>query len=62
MRISAPSGRSKIVTEIARIDALTEGKLSAPFSRQLAEPLDADAVGQTTFYHCFDNIWGKHPT
>jgi hypothetical protein len=31
-------------------------KLSAPFSRRIAEPLDADAAGQATFYCCFDKI------
>src|SRR5258706_15052816 len=28
-------------------------KLSAPFSRRIAKPLDADAAGQATFYGCF---------
>jgi hypothetical protein len=31
-------------------------KLSAPFGRRIAEPLDADAAGQATFYCCFDKI------
>ena len=31
-------------------------KLSAPFSRRIAEPLDSDAAGQATFYCCFDKI------
>ena len=31
-------------------------KLSAPFSRRIAEPLDADAAGQATFHGCFDKI------
>jgi hypothetical protein len=31
-------------------------KLPAPFSRRIAEPLDADAAGQATFYGCFDEI------
>jgi hypothetical protein len=31
-------------------------KLSAPFGRRIAEPLDADAAGQATFYGCFDKI------
>ena len=31
-------------------------KLAAPFSRWIAEPLDADAAGQATFYCCFDKI------
>ena len=31
-------------------------KLSAPFSRRIAEPLDADAAGQATFYCCLNKI------
>jgi hypothetical protein len=31
-------------------------KLPAPFSRRIAEPLDADATGQATFYGCIDEI------
>ena len=31
-------------------------KLSAPFSRRIAEPLDADAAGQATFYGRLDKI------
>ena len=31
-------------------------KLPAPFSRRVAEPLDADATGQPTLYRCFDKI------
>jgi hypothetical protein len=31
-------------------------KLPAPFSGRIAEPLDADAAGQATFYGCFDKI------
>ena len=31
-------------------------ELSAPFSRQIAEPLDADAAGQATFHGCFDKV------
>ena len=31
-------------------------KLPAPFSRWIAEPLDANAAGQATFYGCFDKI------
>ncbi len=31
-------------------------KLSAPFSRRIAEPLDADAAGQATFHGCFHKI------
>jgi hypothetical protein len=34
-------------------------KLSAPFSRRIAEPLDSDAAGQATFYCCFDKIGGE---
>ena len=34
-------------------------KLAAPFSRRIAEPLDADAAGQATFYCCFDKIGGE---
>ena len=34
-------------------------KLSAPFSRRIAEPLDADAAGQATLYCCFDKIGGE---
>src|SRR5258707_11720212 len=34
-------------------------KLPAPFSRRIAEPLDADAAGQATFYCCFDKIRGE---
>ena len=32
-------------------------KLPAPLSRRIAEPLDADAAGQATFYGRFDKIW-----
>jgi UvrD-like helicase family protein len=31
-------------------------KPSAPFSRRIAKPLDADAAGQATFYGCFHKI------
>ncbi len=31
-------------------------KLPAPFSQGIAEPLDANAAGQATFYCCFDKI------
>src|ERR1700730_6177150 len=31
-------------------------KLPAPFSRRIAEPLDADAAGQATFYGCLNKI------
>ena len=34
-------------------------KLPAPFSRLIAEPLDADAAGQATFYGCSDKIGGE---
>jgi len=34
-------------------------KLSAPYSRRIAEPLDADAAGQATFYGRFDKIGGE---
>jgi hypothetical protein len=34
-------------------------ELLAPFSRQIAEPLDADATGQATFYGSFDKIGCK---
>ena len=32
-------------------------ELSAPFSRRIAEPLDADAAGQAAFNRCLDEIW-----
>ena len=31
-------------------------KLPAPFSRRIAEPFDADATGQATFYCSFDKV------
>ena len=31
-------------------------KLSTPFSRRVAEPLNADAAGQATFYGCLNKI------
>jgi hypothetical protein len=34
-------------------------KLPAPFSRGIAEPLDADAARQATFHRCFDKIGGE---
>jgi hypothetical protein len=34
-------------------------KLSAPFSRRIAEPLNAEATGEATFYGCFDKIGGE---
>ena len=30
--------------------------MPAPFSRRIAEPFDADATGQATFYCCFDKV------
>jgi hypothetical protein len=36
-------------------------KLPAPFGRRIAEPLDADAAGQATFYRCFDKIGRVSP-
>jgi len=46
---------------LARIEALfrTESKrfeLPAPFGRRIAEPFDADAAGQATFYGGLDKI------
>jgi len=34
-------------------------KLPAPFSRRIAEPLNADAAGQATFHGRFDKIGCK---
>ena len=34
-------------------------KLPAPFSRRIAEPLDADAAGQAAFHGRFDKIGGQ---
>ena len=34
-------------------------KLPNPFGRRIAEPLDADAAGQATFYGRFDKIRGE---
>ncbi len=34
-------------------------ELSAPFSRRIAEPLDADAARQAAFYGCFHKIRGE---
>ena len=31
-------------------------ELPAPFSRRIAQPLDANAAGQATFHGCFDKI------
>jgi hypothetical protein len=47
------------VVSLARIEALfrTESKrfeLPAPFGWRIAEPLDTDAAGQTTFDRCLD--------
>jgi hypothetical protein len=49
---------------LARIEALfrTESKrfeLPAPFGRRIAEPFDADAAGQATFYGSLDKIGRK---
>jgi hypothetical protein len=43
------------VPQLFRIEA-ERLKLSAPFSRRIAKPLDADAAGQATFYGCFDKV------
>jgi hypothetical protein len=43
------------VPQLFRIEA-ERLKLSAPFSRRIAKPLDADAAGQATFYCGFDKI------
>jgi hypothetical protein len=40
-------------TEAERLELL------APSSRQIAEPLDADAAGQATFYGGFDKVGRK---
>jgi hypothetical protein len=32
-------------------------ELSAPFRGSIAEALDTDAAGQTTFDRCFDEVW-----
>jgi hypothetical protein len=34
-------------------------KLPAPFGRRIAEPFDADAAGEATFYGRFDKIGGE---
>jgi hypothetical protein len=34
-------------------------KLSAPFSRRIAQSLDADAAGEATFCRCFGKIGGE---
>jgi hypothetical protein len=34
-------------------------KLSAPFGRRIAGPLDADAAWQATFYGGLDEIWSE---
>jgi hypothetical protein len=31
-------------------------ELLAPFGWRIAEPLDADATGQATFYGCFNKV------
>jgi hypothetical protein len=43
------------VPQLFRIEA-ERLNLSAPFSRRIAKPLDADAAGQATFYGCFDKV------
>jgi hypothetical protein len=44
-----------VTLQLFRIES--EGlKLPAPFSRRIAEPFDADATGQATFYCCFDKV------
>jgi hypothetical protein len=44
-----------VTLQLFRIES--EGlKLPAPFSRRIAEPFDADAAGQATFYCCFDKV------
>jgi hypothetical protein len=53
---SVPGGRLLRTTlQLFRIES-ERRKLPAPFSRRIAEPLDADATGQATFYGCFDKI------
>jgi hypothetical protein len=42
--------------QLIRVES-ERSELSAPFSRRIAKPLDADAAGQATFYRCFDKIW-----
>jgi hypothetical protein len=49
------SGDLGPVLQLFRIES-ERLKLSAPFSRRIAEPLDADAAWQATFYCCFDKV------
>src|SRR5882762_3582228 len=53
--MAMPRGRRPSIGNLSRIESECL-KLSAPFSRWIAEPLDADAAGQATFYGCFDKI------
>ena len=53
-----PDGRRGDQLRLFRIES-ERLKLSAPFGRRIAEPLDADAAGQATFYGCFDKIGGE---
>ena len=53
---SIPGGRlPRTILQLFRIKSECL-KLPAPFGRRIAEPLDADAAGQATFYGCFDEI------
>src|SRR5258707_10120743 len=49
------SGPSAGAAALFRIES-ERLKLPAPFSRRIAEPFDADATGQATFYCCFDKV------
>ena len=44
------SGTALFGSESERLELLV------PFSRQIAQPLDADAAGQATFHGSFDKI------
>jgi hypothetical protein len=65
--MTAHWGRESLVTERPRLSSAIKiipvqvqaPRTAAPFSRQIAEPLYADAAGQATFYGCFDKIGGK---
>ncbi len=50
------SERLKLSAPFSRRIESERLKLSAPFSRRIAEPLDADAAGQATFYGRLDKI------
>src|ERR1700690_4462055 len=55
------SSQHVYVVSLARIEALfrTESKhfeLPAPFGWRIAEPLDTDAAGKTTFDRCLDQV------